>query len=182
MEDNSKTSNKPNNTSFIDKIFKFITKEKREIIGNLKAYNKEGHFYLIDCVEVFDKKSDHFATNELFENNDEHKFYYESDNYQYQYINNCVFPLEEIGEIYMLKEEVYNKYKLLLDNYYKELNEKKLKEEEEKRKEEESKANEFKENIKNEENNNENEDIDGLLDSIQKEDKKKNKKKKKKKK
>ena len=110
MEDNIKASNKSNNSPFIDKIFKFITKEKREIIGNLKAYNKEGHFYLTDCVEVFDKKSEHFATNELFENNDEHKFYYESDNYQYQYINNCVFPLEEVGDIYMLKEDVYNFY------------------------------------------------------------------------
>ena len=122
-----------NNTSFIDKYYKFITKEKREIIGNLKAYNKDGHFYLIDCVEVFDKNSDHFASNELFENNDDHKFYYESDNYQYQYINNCVFPLEEIGDIFTLKDEVFNKYKLLLDNYYKKMKEKKLKEEEEKK-------------------------------------------------
>ena len=180
MEDNSKTSNKPNNTPFIDKIFKFITKEKREIIGNLKAYNKEGHFYLIDCVEVFDKKSDHFATNELFENNDEHKFYYESDNYQYQYINNCVFPLEEIGDIYMLKDEVFNKYKLLLDNYYKEMKEKKLKEEEEK-KIEENKNNKNNEENKNEENNKENQDNEDILSSIQKEEKKRKKKKKKKK-
>ena len=178
MEDQDKKTNKSNITPFIEKVFKFITKEKREIIGSLKAYNKEGNFYLTDCVEVFDKKSEHFATNELFENNNEHKFYYETDNYQYQYINNCVFPLEEIGDIYMLKDEIYNKYKTLLDNYYKEMEEKKKKEEEEKR-EEENKANE-----NNEENNIEgsnNENIDELLNTIQKEDKKKKKKKKKKK-
>ena len=66
----------------MEKIFKIITKEKREIIGKLKAYNKKGHFYLWDFVEVFDKNSEHFSTK-LFENNDEHQFYYESDNYQY---------------------------------------------------------------------------------------------------
>ena len=166
-----------NNSSFIDKYYKFITKEKREIIGNLKAYNKDGHFYLTDCVEVFDKNSDHFASNELFENNDEHKFYYESDNYQYQYINNCVFPLEEVGDIYMLKEEIFNKYKLLLENYYNEMKEKKLKEEEEQKKNEENKNNE--EN-KIEENNKENENNEDILSSIQKDKKKKKKKKKKK--
>ena len=166
-----------NNSSFIDKYYKFITKEKREIIGNLKAYNKDGHFYLTDCVEVFDKNSNHFASNELFENNDEHKFYYESDNYQYQYINNCVFPLEEVGDIYMLKEEIFNKYKLLLENYYNEMKEKKLKEEEEQKKNEENKNNE--EN-KIEENNKENENNEDILSSIQKDKKKKKKKKKKK--
>ena len=166
-----------NKTSFIDKIYKFITKEKREIIGNLQAYNKEGNFYLIDCVEVFDKNSEHFAKNELFVNNDEHKFYYESDNYQYQYINNCVFPLEEIGDIFTLKEEVFSKYKLLLDKYYKEKNEQKLKEEEEKKIEEE-KANTINEENNNKDNNNE---IGDILNSIKKEDKKKKKKKKKKK-
>ena len=179
MDDKDKNSNKSNNSSsFLDKIYKFTTKENREIIGKLKAYNKEGHFYLVDCVEVFDKNSEHFATNELFLNNNEHTFYYESDNYQYQYINNCVFPLEEIGDIYMLKDEIYNKYKTLLDNYYKEMEEKKKKEEEEKR-EEENKANENNEENKIEDSNNEN--IDELLNTIQKEDKKKKKKKKKKK-
>ena len=141
----------------------------------LKAYNKEGHFYLIDCVEIFKKESEHFASNELFYNNDEHKFYYETDNYQYQYINNCVFPLEEIGDIYMLKDEIYKTYKILLDNYYNEINEKKKKEEERKRKEE---------NIENKiiaEEKKSNDNIEELLDSILKEEKKKKKKKKKKK-
>ena len=167
--------NENNNNPFIDKIFIFITKEKREIIGNLKAYNKEGHFYLIDCVEIFKKNSEHFASNELFYNNDEHKFYYETDNYQYQYINNCVFPLEEIGDIYMLKDEIYQNYKILLDNYYNEINEKKRKEEERKRKEENI------ENKINVEEKKPNDNIEELLDSIQKEEKKKKKKKKKKK-
>ena len=177
METNNEDIKEKNKSPFIDKIYKFITKEKREIIGNLKAYNKEGHFYLIDCVEVFDKNSEHFASNELFENNEDHKFYYESDNYQYQYINNCVFPLEEIGDIYILKDEVFNKYKTLLDNYYKEINEKKLKEEEEKKIEE----NKVIQENKVEDNNNENGDIEDLLGQIQKEEKKKKKKKKKKK-
>ena len=115
MKDEEKSKNDINNIEennrFLNKVFKFITKEKREIIGCLKAYNKEGHFYLVDCVELFDKESEHFATNELFQNNDEHTFYYESEKNQYQYINNCVFPLEEIGDIYMLKDDVYNDYK-----------------------------------------------------------------------
>ena len=138
-EDNN-NQNEINNTEknnksdlFLNKVFKFITKEKREIIGCLKAYNKQGNFYLIDCVELFDKNSDHFATNELFQNNDEHKFYYESDHFQYQYLNNCVIPLEEIGDIYMLKDEIFNKYQSLIDKY---LEEKRLKEEQQKKEEE----------------------------------------------
>ena len=51
---------------YIDKVYKFITKEKREIIGNLKAFNREGNFYLIDWVEVFNKNSDNFYINDLF--------------------------------------------------------------------------------------------------------------------
>ena len=71
---------------YIDKIYKFITKEKREIIGKLNAFNKDGNFYLTDCVEVFNKKGNNFFINDLFLNNQDHQFYYESDNYQYQYI------------------------------------------------------------------------------------------------
>ena len=63
MDEKEKNSNKLNNSSFLEKIYKFITKEKREIIGKLKAYNKEGHFYLVDCV-VFDKNNEHFTINE----------------------------------------------------------------------------------------------------------------------
>ena len=178
IENENKIVNNPNDPiNYIDKVFKFITKEKRELIGKLKAFNREGNFYLIDCVEVFNKKSDNFYMNDLFNNNEDHQFYYETDNYQYQYINNCVFPLEEIGDIYMLKDEIYQNYKILLDNYYNEINEKKKKEEERKRKEEY-------ENIENKINVEEkkpNDNIEELLDSILKEEKKKKKKKKKKK-
>ena len=182
MENKETNLNKINNNPYINKIFKFVTKEKREIIGNLKAYNKEGNFYLIDCVEVFNKKSEHYATNELFENHVEHKFYYETDDYQYQYINNCVFPLEEIGDIFMLKEDIFNNYKKLLDDYYKEMREKKMIEEEQKKEEENN------ENINNNNNNenkiednNNNENIEDILDSLNKEEKKKEKKEKEKK-
>ena len=170
------TENNNKDNLFLNKVFKFITKEKREIIGCLKAYNKQGNFYLIDCVEVFDKKSEHFATNELFQNNDEHQFYYESDTYQYQYINNCVFPLEEIGDIYMLKDEIYNKYKALIDKY---LEEKRLKEEEQKKEEEQSLLQKNKDEKVEDNNNNEYESNENILNSIKEEKKKKKKKKKK---
>ena len=62
--------------------------------------------------------------NDLFNNNEDHQFYYETDNYQYQYINNCIFPSEEIGDILMLKEDIFNKYKEMLDKFYKEKMEK----------------------------------------------------------
>ena len=181
MKDEEKNKNDINNIEennrFLNKVFKFITKEKREIIGCLKAYNKEGHFYLVDCVELFDKESEHFATNELFQNNDEHTFYYESEKNQYQYINNCVFPLEEIGDIYMLKDDVYNDYKKKIDDY---LKEKQLKEEQ--KKEEEKKLNQINNEEKVEDNNNDkNESNENILNSIQKNKKNKNKKKKKKK-
>ena len=181
MKNEEKYQNDINNIEekypFLNKVFKFITKEKREIIGCLKAYNKEGHFYLVDCVELFDKNSEHFATNELFQNNDEHTFYYESEKNQYQYINNCVFPLEEIGDIYMLKDDVYNDYKKKIDDY---LKEKQLKEEE--KREEEKKLNQINNEEKVEDNNNDkNESNENILNSIQKNKKNKNKKKKKKK-
>ena len=181
MKNEEKYQNDINNIEekypFLNKVFKFITKEKREIIGCLKAYNKEGHFYLVDCVELFDKNSEHFATNELFQNNDEHTFYYESEKNQYQYINNCVFPLEEIGDIYMLKDDVYNDYKKKIDDY---LKEKQLKEE--KKREEENNLNQINNEEKVEDNNNDkNESNENILNSIQKNKKNKNKKKKKKK-
>ena len=171
-EINNTENNNENNNQFLDKVYKFITKEKREIIGYLKAYNKEGNFYLSDCVEVFDKNSDHYATNDLFQNNDEHKFFYESDNYQYQYINSYIFPLEEIGEIYMLKDEIFNKYKLMIDKY----TEEKKKEEEQKKIEEEQ--NKINENV-GDNNNDEFESNENILKSIREEKKIKKKKKKK---
>ena len=175
-ENENKIINNPGPIKYIDKVYKFITKENREIIGNLKAFNKEGNFYLIDCVEVFNKKSDNFATNDLFENSEEHQFYYETDNFQYQYINNCIFPSEEIGDILALKEDIYNKYKLMLDKYYEEKRLKEIEEEKEKEKE-----NEIKEE-KKEDNKEENKDInDEILENIKKESKKKKKRRKKKK-
>jgi small nuclear ribonucleoprotein (snRNP)-like protein len=157
---------------YIDKVYKFITKENREIIGNLKAFNKQGNFYLIDCVEIFNKNSNNFATNDLFKNNEDQQFYYESENFQYQYLNNCIFPAEEVGDILTLKDDIYNKYKTMLDKFYEE---KKLKEKEEQMKEEEKEEN--KEN-----NDNENKDInDEILENITKERKKGKKRRKKKK-
>lgn len=171
-QNENKIINEKSPLKYIDKIYKFITKENREIIGNLKAFNKDGNFYLIDCVEVFNKKSDNFTTNDLFQNCEEHQFYYESDNYQYQYINNCIFPSEEIGEILTLKEDIYDKYKIMLDKYNEE---KKLKEIE--------KIKEKEKEIQNENENKEsNKDInDEILDNIQKEGKKGKKRRKKKK-
>ena len=169
-QNENKIINEKSPLKYIDKIYKFITKENREIIGNLKAFNKDGNFYLIDCVEVFNKKSDNFTTNELFQNCEEHQFYYESDNYQYQYINNCIFPSEEIGEILTLKEDIYDKYKIILDKYNEE---KKLKEIEKIKEKEKEIQNENKES---------NKDInDEILDNIQKEGKKGKKRRKKKK-
>ena len=160
---------------YIDKVYKFITKENRQIIGNLKAFNKQGNFYLVDCVEIFNKKSNNFAFNELFTNNEENKFYYESDNFLYQYLNTCIFPIEEIGDIITLKDDVDNKYKKMLDDFYEE---KKKKEQEEQAKiEEENNNNEIKENT-----NEDNKDInDKILENINKEGKKGKKRKKKKK-
>ena len=156
---------------YIDKIYKFITKEKREIIGKLNAFNKDGNFYLTDCVEVFNKKGNNFFINDLFLNNQDHQFYYESDNYQYQYINNCIFPSEEIGDILMLKDDIYNKYKTMLDQFYEEKRKKEM-EMKEKEKEEEM-------NDNGEENN---KDInDEILENINKEGKKGKKRRKKKK-
>lgn len=171
-QNENKIINEKSPLKYIDKIYKFITKENREIIGNLKAFNKDGNFYLIDCVEVFNKKSDNFTTNDLFQNCEEHQFYYESDNYQYQYINNCIFPSEEIGDILTLKEDIYDKYKIMLDKYNEE---KKLKEIE--------KIKEKEKEIQNENENKEsNKDInDEILDNIQKEGKKGKKRRKKKK-
>ncbi len=139
---------------YIDKVYKFITKENREIIGNLKAFNKQGNFYLVDCVEVFNKKSNNFAFNDLFSNNEDNNFYYESDNFLYQYLNNCIFPTEEIGDIITLKDDVYDKYKKMLDEFYEE---KKKKEEEQQINEEENNINEIKENANKD--NKDNKDI-----------------------
>ena len=154
--------NTSNNHKYIDKVYKFLTKEKREIIGRLKAYNKEGNFYLSDCVEVFEKNTEHYAYNELFENDKEHNLFFDTEKYQYQYINNCIFPLEEVGEIYILKDDIFNKYQNLLDKYYKDIEEKKRIEEEERK--------------KNEENNNKVEEEDNLEVNYEKKKKKKKKK------
>ena len=169
IENENKIVNNPNDPiNYIDKVFKFITKEKRELIGKLKAFNREGNFYLIDCVEVFNKKSDNFYMNDLFNNNEDHQFYYETDNYQYQYINNCIFPSEEIGDILMLKEDIFNKYKEMLDKFYKEKMEK----------ENENKINEEKDENKKLNDKDINDDI---MNDLKKESKKGKKRRKKKK-
>lgn len=167
----NKILNNQSPLKYVDKIYKFITKENREIIGNLKAFNKDGNFYLVDCVEVFDIKDKNFPKNDLFNNSAEHQFYYETENFQYQYINNCIFPAEEVGDILMLKDEVYHKYKTMLDKFYEE---KRLKEIE---------MNKEKENEIIEKENKENEkDInDEILENINKEKKKGKKRRKKKK-
>ena len=177
IEDENKIINKEEANNDINKIYKFITKENREIIGCLKAFQNEGNFYLTDCVEVFNKKSDNFATNELFENSEEHQFYYETENFQYQYITNCIFPIEEIADILTLKEDIFNKYKKMLEQFYEE---QRLKDLEQKQKDFLNQQSEMmKENIENKEDN---KDInDEILENIKNEGKKKKKRRKKKK-
>ena len=171
-QNENKIINEQSPLKYIDKIYKFLTKENREIIGKLKAFNKDGNFYLEDCVEVFNKKGDNYFFNDLFENTEDHQFYYESDNFQYQYINNCIFPSEEIGDILTLKDDIYNKYKEMLDKFYEE------------QKQKEIEMNKEKEEIINndDENEEENEDVDdAILENIGKEGKKGKKRRKKKK-
>ena len=172
-ENENKILNNEDPMKYIDKVYKFITKEKREIIGNLKAFNREGNFYLIDCVEVFNKNSDNFYINDLFKNTEDHTFYYETDNFHYQYLNNCIFPSEEIGDILMLKEDIFNKYKELLNNFYKE----KIQKETANENENESKDNDEKEEKKEMDNK---DDTEEIMDDIKKEAKRKKRRKKKK--
>ena len=176
MESNNEDIKNPQNHPFIDQILKFNTKENRTIIGKLKAYNKNGDFYLVECVEVFDKTSPHYAFNELFTNNTE-IFYYETDKYVYQKMNNCIFPLSEIGEIFVLKDEICNKYNLLLEEYNKKKYEKQL--EEEKLKEEEK--NKATENSNNKETESTNYEVNSNKEFHKEEKNKKRKKRKKKK-
>ena len=176
MESNKEDYKNPQNPPFIDEVLKFKTKENRTIIGKLKAYNKNGDFYLVDCVEVFDKTGPHYAFNELFANNTD-IFYYETEKYVYQKMNNCIFPLTEIGEIFELKEEIRNKYSLLLEEYNKKKYEKQL--EEEKLKEEEK--NKEIENSNNNETESTNCDVNINQEMNKNEGNKKRKKRKKKK-
>ena len=179
MESNNEEIKNPQIPPFIDQVLKFNTKENRTIIGKLKAYNKNGDFYLVECVEVFDKTSPHYAFNELFVNNNTDIFYYETEKYVYQKMNNCIFPLSEIGDIFVLKDEICNKYNLLLEEYDKKKYEKQL--EEEKLKEEEKN----KEIENNNNNNNETESTNCEVNKDEKfhkkEENKKRKKRKKKK-
>ena len=176
IEDENKIIKNKEAYKYLNKVYKFITKENREIIGNLTAFHKEGNFYLTDCVEVFNKKSDNFTSNDLFKNSEEHQFYYDTENFRYQYINNYIFPVEEIGDILTLKDDIFNKYKDMLNNFYEEKRLKEL----EKEKDLFIEKNEIKE--ENNQIKDDNKDInDEILESIKKEGKKGKKRRKKKK-
>ena len=90
---------------YIDKIIRVETNEGRIIIGKVKCIDCYGNLYLIETVEVFDRKSDRFFFFKLYENHPEHSFYFDSEQYNYQLYSNCIIPMKEIAKISMLKKD-----------------------------------------------------------------------------
>lgn len=88
----------------IDKYMKIVTKGGRILIGRCKSIDYSGFIYLTDAVEAFDNNSEFKKLIYLFDNQDEHCLYFNTEKYNYQICSNCVVYFNDISKINILKE------------------------------------------------------------------------------
>ena len=86
----------------IDKLVKVVSNEGRVLIGKLKCIDNGCTLFLTDVVEVFDKEGDHYVDSELFKNNGENYFGFDSEKNYYQIYSPAIIPRSEIKQIIML--------------------------------------------------------------------------------
>jgi small nuclear ribonucleoprotein (snRNP)-like protein len=89
---------------FLNRLIKVVSKDDRIIIGRLKCIDNNCTLYLTEVVEVFDKQGDHYVNSDLFKNNEDCFFNFDSEKNFYQVYSPCIVPKTEIKNIIMLKE------------------------------------------------------------------------------
>jgi small nuclear ribonucleoprotein (snRNP)-like protein len=88
---------------YLNQIIKIVSNNDRIILGKLQCIDNLGNLYLIETVEVFDKNSDNYVSFDLYKNNKDHVFQFESAKNQYQLYNPCIVPLTEVKNVFILK-------------------------------------------------------------------------------
>ena len=91
-----------NKDEIINKLVKIVSDDDRVLIGKLKCIDNTCTLFLTDVVEVFDKEGDFYVPNELYKNNNENIFGFESDKNYYQIYSPSIIPKDKIKKIYML--------------------------------------------------------------------------------
>lgn len=89
---------------YLSKLLKIVSVSERKIIGRLKCIDNLGNLFLTETVEVFEKQGDYSYSFNLYNNNSEHLFSFESDKNQYQVYSPSIIPKNEIKQIFILKE------------------------------------------------------------------------------
>jgi small nuclear ribonucleoprotein (snRNP)-like protein len=89
---------------YLNKLLKIVSVSDRTIIGRLKCIDNLGNLFLTETVEIFDKQGDYYYNFNLYTNNSEHLFNFESEKNQYQVYSPSIVPKKEIKQILILKE------------------------------------------------------------------------------
>ncbi len=89
---------------YLNKLVKVVSTTERIIIGRLKCIDNLGNLFLSETVEVFDKQGDFYTNSNLYKNNSEHLFTFESDKNQFQVYSPSIVPKNQIKQILILKE------------------------------------------------------------------------------
>ena len=84
---------------YLNRLLKIKTKDERNLIGKLKCIDNLGNLYITETCEVFDKNDDFCLNFNIFKNNDENYFSFESEKNYYQIYSSCIVPKNEIKNI-----------------------------------------------------------------------------------
>lgn len=87
---------------YLNKLIKVITNDERNLIGKFKCIDDKGNIYINETCEVFDK-NDHYCTYfNIYKNNNENIFSFDTDKNYYQMFTACLIPIKEIKNILIL--------------------------------------------------------------------------------
>ena len=89
---------------YLDKLIKVITIDDRNLIGKLKCIDNFGNIYINETCEVFDKNDDYCTYFDIYKNNSENYFSFDSDKNYYQMFAACLVPKKEIKDIFILSQ------------------------------------------------------------------------------
>ena len=89
---------------YLNKLLKITTQDERNVIGRLKCIDNLWNLYITDTCEIFDKNDDYCLNFDVFKNNMENYFSFDTDKNYYQIYSSCLIPRKEVKKIIMAAE------------------------------------------------------------------------------
>ena len=88
---------------YLNKLIRVVTHDDRNLIGKLKCIDNLGNIYINETCEVFDKNENYCTFFDIYKNNNENFFSFDTQKSYYQIYTSCLVPKIQVKNIFILE-------------------------------------------------------------------------------